>query len=402
MEFSDPNYSSRYLVGWRERCFGPIVVKCFKILRRFRVVFFRYEEAFGHQSWNIEYFARKVSLNTGKLPLMIGLLRGQSRPANLGLQRHHQSFGILLLKPKSFFGTLVRYGATWQILRHGRSWRESGSWGFLTATMEELHGDPGVTQYPNIIFKVRPDRSQQEHQYLESLGLSPKRYFCFQGRREETTNPSYAEFDRERTSSSDTYIEGIQRLEEFGVKAVRVGNVDTQCDLPTTTYDYAKERQLDSFFDIVLIANSKFFVGPGSGIQLCANAFNIPVCLVNAFPWPWQENPMRSDSIVLPKKFWSDREQRLLTIREMVELEKRIDEKEFHRAGFLEQQGLKVVSNSSVEIADAMCEMNQRLDGERCRDNFLVKDFLGSFSIGKESHAMFSTNFVLNNLELFR
>ena len=91
----------------------------------------------------------------------------------------------------------------------------------------------------------------------------------------------------------------------------------------------------------------------------------------------------------------------ILTVKRAVELENEFHWKEIYQQGFLENMGLEVVGNSSAEIAGAMVEINQRLDGLWDGPEYLVRDVLQECSIGWHSQAKLGSKFVELNKELF-
>ncbi len=385
-------------LGAVEILIGPILFFLSVLLRKYNILLFRYEEAFGHQAWNTEFFARKHFVERGRWPLMVGFERF-SPVANIGLLEHHKKSRLTLIRAGSLLNKLFRYGRGYQQAIYGSSWSHIGHKAIATATMSELHTDECL-HYDSIAFPVIGKQREKAIEYLNELGLQEGKYYCFHDRgREREGNVG---IDQYRITTIDSLFKGVEELNKRKITAVRVGIASGGEWTGPPIVDYAGKyrEEVDDFADIALLTHCKFFVGPGSGIQMCVNAFNRPVCLINAFPWPWTESPMREGSVVIPKKYWVSDQKRFLTIREMVELENKFEWKNLYKNGFLEQLGLEVIANTSEEIVGAMIEINDRIDG--CWDGleYPVKDILKPHNMASRSRAYMGSTFIELNDKL--
>lgn len=384
--------------------FGPIVFALSVIFRKCHILLFRYEYAFGHQAWNVEFFARKHFAERGRWPFMIGFQR-RSYVANNGLLLHHKIGRVISIPKDSILNRLFRYGFAFQQEKFGRSWGTIGYRGIATATMSELHADVVSTQKCPVAFPIVGNYKAKAIKSLDSLGLKEGAYFCFQDRGREMGKERYTDsedmFDVSRRFPIDSFYKGVEDLCCQNLTAVRIGAASGGEWKGPPIVDYAQKyrQEMDDYTDIVILAHCKFFVGPGSGVQLCVNAFNRPVCLVNAFPWPWTENPMREHSVVIPKKYWLKDEKRFLTIKEMVHLEKQFHWKKLYDPTSFGDMEIEVVANTSEEIAGAMVEINDRLDGCWDGPSYKLRDILEPHNLSYLSAASLGSTFVELNEE---
>ena len=102
---------------------------------------------------------------------------------------------------------------------------------------------------------------------------------------------------------------------------------------------------------------------------------------------------MREDSVVIPKKYWLRDEKRYLTIQEAVSLEKKFHWKALYDKRSMDRLGFDVIPNSSEEIAGAMFEINDRIDGTWQGASFPITELLEKHSMGKHSKAFLGSKF---------
>jgi putative glycosyltransferase (TIGR04372 family) len=321
---------------------------------------------------------------------------------------------VHLVSDTSIFTKLFRIGATYQKEVHGKEWGTVGRRAIAVATMNELHTDSVSELQTDVVFPLSGEQRERALEVLDKLGLTENMYSCMQDRDTLTVQSSYDAtdlneaigvhvFDTMRQTSLDSLFQGADELDKVGVRTVRVGVNPIRSANHPTILDYASKyrKSEDDFSDIALLAHCKFFLGPGSGIQLCTKAFNRPVCLINAFPWPWTENPMRRNSLVIPKKYWLRNEQRFMKISEMVELEEKFYYKEFYNREFIDNLGIDVVENTSEEMTGAILEINARLDNSWEGPDYPVRKFLKPSNAAFNSEAYMAAKFIELNPELF-
>ena len=113
--------------------------------------------------------------------------------------------------------------------------------------------------------------------------------------------------------------------------------------------------------DVLVISGAKGFVSPLSGINCLAMMFGIPILTVNAVAISHEAGGMRYTDcdIYLPKKYYDTKKERFLSLREMFEFERNIRNYKY----YYDAAGIELIDNTEDEIADAVDEFIQRIDG---------------------------------------
>lgn len=214
---------------------------------------------------------------------------------------------------------------------------------------------------PNLSFT---DSEEEEgRKLLKRMGIDENSWFvCFHSR-----DPAYLSktYGRERVRYHDyrdcdikNYLKAAKYIADKGGFAVRMGSAVAE-KLPDMNnpriIDYASYYRTD-FGDVYLPAKCKFFLGNTAGLLFVSSIFHAPVVGTNFIPF---DTPFRNGDLFIPKRIWSIKEKRFLTIREMLEL----DWETHLRTEAYAKEGLKLIENTADEILDLAIEMNERLDG---------------------------------------
>ena len=223
--------------------------------------------------------------------------------------------------------------------------------------------------------------------HLETLGYTETdKHVCLIVRDKaylEHTQParddSYQDY---RNSDISTFQEAAEALAERGYWVFRMGKI---VEKPFVTshpriIDYASSIWRSDFFDIWLMAHCHFCVTTSLGLDMVADVFRKPNCMVNLTPIfhlkSWTE------SITVPKHlFWKEPINTHLTIEEYFGLYSngRISLSAEDYANL----GVQIVDLTPDEIKEAVLEMESRLSGswimER-EDVLLQKRFWDIFS----------------------
>ena len=120
--------------------------------------------------------------------------------------------------------------------------------------------------------------------------------------------------------------------------------------------DYATLFRND-FGDIYLPAKCRFFLGTTAGLVGVAFIFGKPIAFTNLIPMDTVF--LGKKNLFIPKKIWSQKENRFLTLREILHSEaiKYGKSEEYRKASLVPME------NTQEEILDLAMEMNERLDG---------------------------------------
>ena len=385
-------------------------------LLSYGVLLTRYEDAFGHQAWNLEYYAKKYYAIHGRFPKFVAFQRS-NYAANKSLLNHHRHNGVHIFSPNSLLSYLFRLSRGAQKSEYTRTRsnykNQSSAFLFCTFTMNELHVDPISCQNLPLAFPLSNEENQEAAKVLEVIGLLDSTYFCFQDRNyrykkviaNDIGRPRFLErqrFENARNTSLSSFQLTIKDMASRDLTPVRIGAYPEQSCEFKEVIDYSSIRDTHSdFSDLAIMNSAKFFVGPNSGLWLFARSFDRPVCLINVFPWPWINLPMKKDDLVLPKKLWDKNMKKLLTVRQMAELESKFHWKNFYDDNFFDQISIEVIDNTPEEIRAAVSELNDRLDHKWAGPDNLVSSYLNQNNVAINTEASFPEQFVEANPELF-
>jgi len=164
---------------------------------------------------------------------------------------------------------------------------------------------------------------------------------------------------RYRTCPIEDYFPAIKEITDRGGWVFRIGDPAMRPLEPIDgVIDYANDDELRSdWMDLFLIGSSRFMIGTSSGPQSLAPAFGIPFLGVNNMP-VISCPPSRND-MVIHKRFFSRKEGRFLSAREMFQPPMPF----VMEPMYLERRDIDVVDNTPEEITEAVLEMMARLDG---------------------------------------
>ncbi|MFA4849316.1 MAG: TIGR04372 family glycosyltransferase [Methanoregula sp.] len=223
----------------------------------------------------------------------------------------------------------------------------------------------------NVLEFVPPHLSftQDEEEFgritLDSMGLSSHDLFvCFIGR-----DPNYLKLINSNLDTSyhdyrnidiNNYIPAAEEMVNRGYYAIRMG-LEVANALASNNpgiIDYATNGQRSDFMDIYLGAKCHFFISVGTGVDNIAGIFRRPILFVNYAPLEyvpsWDKN-----NIFIPKKHWLDKEQRLMSFREIIES----GAGRFLCTNQYLEMGITLIENTPEEIREVAIEMEERLKG---------------------------------------
>lgn len=232
-----------------------------------------------------------------------------------------------------------------------------------------------------------PQEELEGQRQLNRMGIGDQdRFICFYARDEiylDSISSVGPRRDQDyRNASVTNCLTMANYLAHEGYYVLRMGAAVDE-ELTTSNpriIDYASEYRSD-FMDIFLSAKCRFFIGSTGGINAVPRIFRRPVVYVNFVPLGFNHLLQCAPaSLVIPKKLWLTRENRLLSFAESIELG---SADYFYGDSYVSAE-IKVVENDSEEIAAVAFEMNQRLDGTWItsdEDQFLQRRFWEIFDV---------------------
>ena len=213
--------------------------------------------------------------------------------------------------------------------------------------------------------EFRPDEEVYGQEQLREMGVSKEaKYICFHSRDSAYLGRLFGKekfsYHNYRDSNIQNYLLAANNLAAKGYYMIRMGAIVKKPFISRNAkiIDYATDHRSD-FMDIYLLSKCKFFITSNSGLCAVTTIFRKPNAFVNVAPFLGAEGISRKEDLFIPKKYWSVKEKRFLTLDELL---KNGVARFFHTSRF-DAFGCEVIENSPEEISDLATEMDQRQDG---------------------------------------
>ncbi len=241
---------------------------------------------------------------------------------------------------------LIKYWNTYSIKRNDR-----------------LRNSIDTAQY----FKLT-ESEEGEGQYKKKLMELQREFVCALSRDATYLATILPALDCSYHDYRDSDINKTKRAADYllkkGIPMVRMGRYVLHKANFNNCIDYANQYY-DELMDIVLMRDCKFFIGDPNGLALLPMVMNRPVALKNWVPVfsNAESFPYNPHNLYIFKKYYLISENRFLTIKEMMQIDKKIKRGKYD-GHLYEKYGIEVVENSEEEILDLVMEMNSRIDGE--------------------------------------
>jgi len=268
-----------------------------------------------------------------------------------------------------------------------------------------------LSSRPHLYFSKKEEKEGAGK--LASLGIPEGAQFvCVYGRDSDYLKEKYPGVDWSyhdvRNSDIQNYIPAIEELISRGYYVIRMGSVVKEAIKLNhrKLIDYASCGENSDFLDIYLSAKCKFWMGASGGLNSVPVVFRRPTGFVD---WFELKNIYLIDQwgIILLKKIWLIEEERFLSFREILELNKKYADKSILHItqGLLKENKIKVISNSSDEIRALAIELDETVRGEyeNTDDNIdLQNRFRGLFELDDkiEQYTKICSEFLCNNRKL--
>ena len=250
------------------------------------------------------------------------------------------------------------------------------------------------------LFRLTPEHEARGRAALTELGVPDDAWFVALHARDLGTKEEEDWWppERFRVAPLNDYLPAVQAITERGGYVVRLGD-RTVKPLPelANVVDYPRTAQKSDWMDIYLIASCRFMLGSPAGPLDVGRCFGVPMVAANWFPpatWP-----ALSNAIFIPKILVNADTGRPLSVKETVSAPNYAP-----NAYVLENRGITVENSDPEDIADAVREMLDRLDGTESqaeddadREKAFWK-YADPFSIGFRSTA--SRSFLRRHPEL--
>jgi putative glycosyltransferase (TIGR04372 family) len=173
------------------------------------------------------------------------------------------------------------------------------------------------------LLKLRDEHAELVAAQKRAWGMSDSDWFvCLHVRSSGFHGQKEGGAEDFRSAPLDAYYPTIRSIVESGGWVVRMGDPSMQpldlkeCEGGRHVIDYAVSAGRSAELDIALCASCRLFVGQSSGLQTVPHAFGTPCCLINiplnaGFPW-------HVEDVFIPKLYFSTRENRILSLEEIL------------------------------------------------------------------------------------
>ncbi|WP_244982423.1 TIGR04372 family glycosyltransferase [Cylindrospermopsis raciborskii] len=149
----------------------------------------------------------------------------------------------------------------------------------------------------------------------------------------------------------ETYFKAIQSITDLGGYVIRMGHPG-MTPLPTIerVVDYANSKYKSDWMDVFLWASCRFFIGTSSGPLTVPPTFGRPILYTNCPAIGI--NPYFPRSLMLPRLYYSNTENRFFSFREMLD-----SSMGWTVSSVFEEIDCTIVDNTPDEIDAAVIEM---------------------------------------------
>ena len=213
------------------------------------------------------------------------------------------------------------------------------------------------------LLNLSEDHVRRGRARFKELGMPDDAWFVSLHVRSEGFHDEEVPWDHNRHRNSDiaSYYPAIEEIIRRGGWVVRIGDASMP-DLPAmkNVIDYANSPVCCDWMDLFCCSQCRFLVGTASGPAGVANAFGVPTLLVNMFPLGLWWSFFRGDMFIHKLLRWKE-SGRCLDIHEAT----RPPLPGLHAPLYYTTRGIEVIDNSAGDIAAAMVEMLDRLQGRR-------------------------------------
>ena len=223
---------------------------------------------------------------------------------------------------------------------------------------------------------LKDEELAEGYKLLEKINVTKDSEFvCFQNRDNvylNTKDKKYMKLKKwdwsyhdYRNSKIENYILAAKNLAAEGTFAIYtgIGKINSKEKLAKEIIDFRRSEINSDFMDIFLANRCKFYICSDSGISSVPQVFRKPIVYVS-FPSIRITGYLHNlHSITIIKKFYSKSKKRLLTFKEILEIENIVGN--FGTDKFIKDfNDVEILENSPEEINEAVQEMQQRLNGK--------------------------------------
>lgn len=368
-------------IGWSTRIWARLIfaLPAIGLLRLMAALGFevaRYPNQFGHQCQDVEYHLRRSANRHHRCIYLCG----DAIPNQYLLKKHRELVRVWYV-PKPILKYLENADRT--------SIRVFGDALFHVHSFEEKIIDTPIWGIATQL-RFSDDEHRRGAEILARFGLERGRYVCLHARdpayglsyfsqlwssrgtaediaalRADETERNLGQ--RSRNSDFRDYRLALEYLATRGLKGVRLGakvKHDLSDELPNLVDFAGRERARlgadGEFADLYLMAHCAFYVGTTTGVTGSAYSFNRPTALVNHFPWMLAFIPPIANSLHIPRLVRRQSGE-VLSFAELIDIGS--NWRRTYDDTYFDREGLEIADNTAEELAEAVREMCERVEG---------------------------------------
>lgn len=201
-------------------------------------------------------------------------------------------------------------------------------------------------QFPPLL-KLKDSDRERGLDIFEKLSIPTDAWFIALHVREGDARPTRSNSN----AKIETYFKAIQTITDRGGWVIRMGHPGmTPLPQMERVVDYANSEFKSDWMDVFLWASCRFFVGTSSGPLTVPPTFGRPILYTNCPAIGI--NPYLPKSLMLPKLYYSNTENRFFSFREMLE-----SSMGWTVSSVFEGINCTIVDNTPDEIEAAVIEM---------------------------------------------
>lgn len=226
----------------------------------------------------------------------------------------------------------------------------------------DLYVDAIDCSWGDKLLRLSDEQEQKCEKTMKLIGLN-KPFVCVSNRDRAYMDSEFG-YDKDyRNSDFSTRNLAIEYLGLNGIQCVRMGKIVMENYKHENCVPYA-EKYWNELMDLYLSKECKFFLCDNSGVNTLAHAYGRPIVVVNDIApqcLGYGGMPQRKEDILIFKKFYSKEKNRILSVREMIDIQYNLP---YDAGDSYKKQGIELIDNTPEEILEATREMNEILDGK--------------------------------------
>ena len=245
----------------------------------------------------------------------------------------------------------------WRMKKDGHLLRERQASYEVTRQFEQRFGTSKVLE-------LSPEHEEAGWKNLARFGVPKDAWWVVIHAREAgyLKDPSHQDSDQShRNADIRSYILAVEHVIGRGGWVIRVGDPGmSPFPKMERVIDYVHTDMFCDWMDLFLSARCRFMLGTSSGAALFPWVFGRPLAMVNFILLGIDPDPDSRLTRYILKHHWSESEQRLLSIAEVM----RSPLKKVGSDRTFAAHGVRLVDNTPEEILDLTKEMFEVLDGK--------------------------------------